>query len=164
MVDRIRATGDVLGIDVLSLLGVRAAAAGLHRRGLVSCGGATCLLPARDDWVALCRARPSDVDLLPAWLGPARGDGLRRAISDRPLAGHESVAIDLGAPRDVELLGALIGRADVVVESSRPRALAQLGIDALTTAAQVWVSITGHGRAQPMAVGFGDDAAVAGGL
>jgi crotonobetainyl-CoA:carnitine CoA-transferase CaiB-like acyl-CoA transferase len=59
--------------------------------------------------------------------------------------------------------------ADVVVEGSRPRALEQLGIDAreiVEHGPRVWLSITGHGRGEPERnwVGFGDDAAVAGGL
>jgi hypothetical protein len=63
----------------------------------------------------------------------------------------------------------LLRGADVVIEGSRPRALRQLGIDADELARagpQVWVSITAHGRAEPHArrVGFGDDAAAAGGL
>lgn len=66
----------------------------------------------------------------------------------------------------------LIRNADVVIEGSRPRALRQLGIDAediLSDAASrlsVWVSITGHGRTgnEGNRVGFGDDAAIAGGL
>lgn len=66
----------------------------------------------------------------------------------------------------------LVRNADVVIEGSRPRALNQLGIHAeelLCDAAarvSVWVSITGHGRvgANGNRVGYGDDAAVAGGL
>jgi crotonobetainyl-CoA:carnitine CoA-transferase CaiB-like acyl-CoA transferase len=56
-----------------------------------------------------------------------------------------------------------------VVESARPRALAQLGIDAerfvAARAGRVWLSITGYGRgdAAPGRVAFGDDAAVAAG-
>jgi crotonobetainyl-CoA:carnitine CoA-transferase CaiB-like acyl-CoA transferase len=47
--------------------------------------------------------------------------------------------------------------------------LEQLGIDAAAMVAhgpQVWLSITGHGRAEPARnwIGFGDDAAAAGGL
>jgi hypothetical protein len=55
----------------------------------------------------------------------------------------------------------------VVIEASRPRALAQLGLapDAASRrAGQVWLSITGYGRGVPDWVAFGDDAAVAGGL
>ena len=57
-----------------------------------------------------------------------------------------------------------------MIEASRPRALAQFGIDARDVVReggpQVWISITGHGRAGAAAnrVAFGDDAAVAGGL
>ena len=57
-----------------------------------------------------------------------------------------------------------------MIEASRPRALAQLGLDGpdlvRTGGPQVWVSITGYGRAGEAAnrVAFGDDAAAAGGL
>ena len=53
-----------------------------------------------------------------------------------------------------------------MIESSRPRALRALGIsaEAAADAGTVWVSITGHGRADGNRVAFGDDAAVAGGL
>ncbi|MFT4044823.1 MAG: CoA transferase [Gordonia sp. (in: high G+C Gram-positive bacteria)] len=63
----------------------------------------------------------------------------------------------------------LLETADVVIEASRPRALARLGLaaDQLSApAGQVWVRITAHGSDPESAdwVGFGDDAAVAGGL
>ena len=64
---------------------------------------------------------------------------------------------------------ALLASADIVIESARPRALAQLGIDAeafvAARAGRVWLSITGYGRgdAAPGRVAFGDDAAVAAG-
>lgn len=64
---------------------------------------------------------------------------------------------------DTAALRALIDDADVVIESSRPRALEQRGIFAAEMGKHVWVSITGHGRAANR-VSFGDDAAVAGGL
>ncbi|WP_256788436.1 CoA transferase [Frankia sp. AvcI1] len=89
-------------------------------------------------------------------------------------AGHESVALDFATPGGRALLRRLVERADVVIESSRPRALAQLGLDAGELVAarpgRTWVSITGYGRAYvdthpgPDPVAFGDDAAVAGGL
>jgi crotonobetainyl-CoA:carnitine CoA-transferase CaiB-like acyl-CoA transferase len=84
-------------------------------------------------------------------------------------ARKRSVVLDFGTARDAALLAALIGSADIVIESSRPRALAQLGIDAAafvaTRAGRVWLSITGYGRADapPGRVAFGDDAAVAAG-
>jgi hypothetical protein len=84
--------------------------------------------------------------------------------------GHESVVLDFGSAAGQGVLAELLDRADVVIEASRPRALAQLGIDAAGILARgraaVWVSITGHGRVGPAGarVAFGDDAAVAGGL
>ena len=64
----------------------------------------------------------------------------------------------------------LIAASDIVIESNRPRALLQLGIDAdeLVRAQPglVWLSITGHGAGGEAVnwVGFGDDCGVAGGL
>ena len=55
----------------------------------------------------------------------------------------------------------------MVIEASRPRALAQLGLAPEMIPhrdGQVWLSITGYGRAAPERAAFGDDAAVAGGL
>lgn len=75
--------------------------------------------------------------------------------------------MDLRQDEDVYRLRHLLTSADVVIEGSRPRALAQLGLGAEQLAAagpRVWASITGHGRAQGLRVGFGDDAAAAGGF
>jgi hypothetical protein len=80
------------------------------------------------------------------------------------------VALDLTSPEGVRALQGLLARADIVVESSRPRALAQLGIDpeslVRTRSGLTWVSLTGYGRATPGRdwVAFGDDASVAAGL
>jgi crotonobetainyl-CoA:carnitine CoA-transferase CaiB-like acyl-CoA transferase len=132
------------------------------------------------------------VDLSSLWAGPlcsqllgaagarviklesrTRPDGARygpSAFFDLMNADKQSVALDFQNLEDLRALRALIAAADIVVESARPRALRQLGIDALTSirqsAGQVWLSITGYGRAEPQAnwVAFGDDAAVAAGL
>jgi hypothetical protein len=132
------------------------------------------------------------VDLSSLWAGPLcaqllgacgarvvkvestrRPDGARRgppAFFDRMNAGKESVALDLSTPEGLDALRRLIGAADVVVESARPRALAQLGIDAEAEVGacpgRVWVSITGYGRTAPRGdwIAFGDDAAAAAGL
>jgi crotonobetainyl-CoA:carnitine CoA-transferase CaiB-like acyl-CoA transferase len=99
---------------------------------------------------------------------PDRPDGARagnREFYDWLHAGHRSVTVDFKAGRDT--LGSLLAAADVVIEASRPRALANLGLAPGTIPhkkGQVWVSITGYGRAEPDQVAFGDDAAVAGGL
>jgi crotonobetainyl-CoA:carnitine CoA-transferase CaiB-like acyl-CoA transferase len=99
---------------------------------------------------------------------PWRPDGARRgnAAFYRLLhAGHHSVALDPNAGRGRARLAALVRAADVVIESSRPRALARFGLDAAQAAASgtTWVSITGYGRASDR-VGFGDDVAAGAGL
>jgi hypothetical protein len=130
---------------------------------------------------------PVVVDLSSLWAGPlctrllrdtgarvikveskTRPDGARlgpAAFFDLMHAGKEFVSIDFTG----DALRDLLLSADVVVEGSRPRALEQLGIDAraiIEEGPRVWLSITGHGRTEPQRnwVGFGDDAAVAGGL
>jgi crotonobetainyl-CoA:carnitine CoA-transferase CaiB-like acyl-CoA transferase len=99
---------------------------------------------------------------------PSRPDGARagdRDFFDWLHAGHQSIAIDFRTERDT--LAALLRSADVVIEASRPRALANLGLSPDTIPhkkGRVWLSITGYGHAEPDRVAFGDDAAVAGGL
>jgi hypothetical protein len=84
--------------------------------------------------------------------------------------GKDCVAIDLNDETQRDRLVALIRRADIVLESSRPRALLHLGIDADQLVREVpglvWLSITGHGATGEAAnwVGVGNDCAVAGGL
>jgi hypothetical protein len=132
------------------------------------------------------------VDLSSLWAGPLcasllaaagatvlkvestrRPDGARRgpgAFFRLLNANKHRVQFDLARQSGQAALHRLLSRADVVVESSRPRALRQLGVDAHRQLAEsrtrVWVSITGYGRAGAAAhrVAFGDDAAVAGGL
>lgn len=128
----------------------------------------------------------SVVDLSSLWAGPlcgrllreagaqvtkvesaSRPDGARRgpaAFFELMNGGKQSVVLDLRTAAGREELAALVARADVVIEASRPRALEQLGIDAFAFPGRVWLSITAYGRQQPMRVGFGDDAAVGGGL
>jgi len=104
---------------------------------------------------------------------PSRPDGARngdprlfRSLHD----GHriERVAFDTDA--GVGRIHELVDGADVVVEASRPRALARLGLSPEAflrgRPGRSWVSITGYGRGGAGAdrVAFGDDAAVAGGL
>ena len=267
VVERIAGLGAPFGVDALALLGERAAIAGLRRRGPVSCGGASRLLPGPGGaWLAVSLARGDDVAAVPAWLGldgppppddvwptvaaavahsppdrvvaaaatlglpvsrvgeAAGGPGVvARRLADGPAVvgaprvvdlsslwagplcahllglrgaqvvkvesvarpdgarrgpagffallhgGQRAVALDLATAAGRAQLRALVAAADVAIEGSRPRALAQLGIDAESAAGpgpRVWVSITGHGRRGPGRdrVAFGDDAAAAGGL
>jgi hypothetical protein len=99
-----------------------------------------------------------------------RLDGARagnQAFYDWLHAGHESRVIPFRTDSGRSLLADLLSAADVVIEASRPRALAHLGLAPGTIPhkdGQVWISITGYGRDVPERVAFGDDAAVAGGL
>ncbi|WP_433526090.1 CoA transferase [Nocardia pseudovaccinii] len=129
------------------------------------------------------------VDLSSMWAGPLcahllgragarvikvestrRPDGARRGdprFFDWLHRGHEQIAVDFHTGAGQETLRELVSTADVVIEASRPRALAQLGLapgERVHRDGQVWLSLTGYGRAEPMRVAFGDDAAVAGGL
>ncbi|WP_068273019.1 CoA transferase [Aldersonia kunmingensis] len=133
------------------------------------------------------RDRPRIVDLTGLWAGPLcahllgltgaevvkvesvqRPDGARRgpaAFFDVLHAGHAMVALDFHDPGGIAALQGIIANADLVLESSRPRALAQFGIDAkeVVSAGTSWLSITARGR-ESNAVGFGDDVAAAAGL
>jgi hypothetical protein len=131
------------------------------------------------------RARPLVVDMTSLWAGPLcahllglrgarvvkvesrrRPDGARRGPAGffRLLHdGHEQIVLDLATETD--RLRQLIRDADLVIESSRPRALRHLGILAehAVAAGTSWLSVTARGR-QENAVGFGDDVAAGAGL
>ncbi|MCW0233211.1 MAG: CoA transferase, partial [Ferrovibrio sp.] len=136
--------------------------------------------------------RPRVVDLSSLWAGPLcthllqrcgadvikveslhRPDGARggaAAFFDLMHAGKRCAAFDFRSAAGRAQLLALLQSADIVVEASRPRALRQLGIDADALIAAnpqlTWISLTGHGRAEPQAqwIAYGDDAGVAAGL
>ena len=135
---------------------------------------------------------PLVVDLSSLWSGPLCGDLLRLAGAhvikvesrQRPDAmrdgdpaffnrlnhGKDSLVLDLPGSEGAAELNRLIGQADIVIEASRPRALAHMGIDAEAHIARspgkTWITITGHGASDDRAswIGFGDDCGVAGGL
>lgn len=99
---------------------------------------------------------------------PSRPDGARRgnrAFYDLLHSGHRSVVLDPDTPSGRRALAGLAAAADIVIEASRPRALARWGLDALEAveAGRTWVSITAYGRASDR-VGFGDDVAACAGL
>ncbi|MFC4942913.1 CoA transferase [Pseudonocardia sp. GCM10023141] len=99
---------------------------------------------------------------------PQRPDGARRGNPDfyRLLhAGHRSVVLDPDDPAGRRAMAALVEAADIVIEASRPRALAGFGLDAeaAARAGTTWISITAAGR-DSHRVGFGDDVAAAAGL
>lgn len=99
---------------------------------------------------------------------PSRPDGARlgnKDFYDLLHAGHESVVLDPNRPGERAALAALVDSADVVIEASRPRALARFGLDAHAAAARgcAWISITADGRSSNR-VGFGDDVSASAGL
>lgn len=138
------------------------------------------------------RAVPLVIDLSALWAGPlcgqvlgqcgarvikvestARPDGARfgpPTFYDLMNAGKESVAVDLGSSQGREYLKGLLLQADIVIESSRPRALEQMGISAIDILSLnptlSWLAISGYGRRGGMRdwIAYGDDAGVAAGL
>ena len=104
---------------------------------------------------------------------PSRPDLIRRddpATFDLINQGKASVLADLTDARQRDAVISLIRRADIVIESSRLRALAHLGIVAeqlvRETPGLVWLSVTGHGACGDAAhwAGVGNDCSVAAGL
>jgi hypothetical protein len=138
------------------------------------------------------RSAPRVLDLSALWAGPlaahllwlAGAEVIKVESRTRPDAmrdgdaeffallnqGKASVVLDFTTSEGRDALRSLIARSDVVIEAARPRALAQMGIDAdaivRTTPGLAWITITGHGAEGEAAnwVGFGDDCGVAGGL
>jgi hypothetical protein len=262
--------GHGVDVDPLAVVAARARLGGMRRRGPVSCGGSARLLPTADGWLAVSLARPSDWELVAAWLGLAspvpmgdwhrvesavaalggadllvRSEGLglpvarvgerpagdtggisvRRFREGRPPSsmsdlvvadlsalwagplvgallvrsgahvvkvesstrpdgaragtpahfgslddGKESLVVDLGSSTGRAALHRVVDGADVVLTASRPRAVAQLGLDPETAVGggrtRVWLSISGYGSrpGDRERVAFGDDAAAAAGL
>ena len=136
--------------------------------------------------------RPVVIDLSAIWAGPlighllwlagadvtkveslTRPDLIRR---DDPVTfalinqGKASVVIDFHDAAQKAVLIERLRGADVVIESSRVRALRQLGIDAGALVAEtpglIWLSVTGHGARGEAAewAGIGNDCGVAAGL
>lgn len=106
--------GRAVELDWLALLGERAALAGLARAGTTSCGGGTRLLSTADGWMAVALTRPSDLDLLPAWLGV-------EVVADDPWA---PVAARLAAQRSADVLAqaTLLGLPVSALGERTPRA------------------------------------------
>lgn len=132
-------------------------------------------------------ARPVVVDLTSMWAGPlaahllgragcrvvkvelnGRLDGARRGPApfyDLLHAGHGAVTFDLRERAGRSGLQRLLGAADLVLESARPRALRQLGIGARDSPGS-WLALRAYdaGGGWAERPGFGDDVAVAAGL
>ena len=131
--------------------------------------------------------QPKVVDLSSMWAGPLCSWFLMRSgaevikieSSKRPDRGRLNqtpffqrlnkgkviTAFDFSSELGRRQLQKHIREADIIIESSRPRALDNMGISAEeeVNRGAIWCSITGYGRnLNPNRVGFGDDAAAAG--
>lgn len=132
-------------------------------------------------------SRPRILDLTSLWAGPLctqllgrcgaivtkiesvhRPDGVRRGSPTFFHALHRdqtTITLDLASPSGRGKLHDLIVESDLVIESSRARAMEQLGFRAsdYVDAGITWMSITAHGRSSNR-IGFGDDVAMGEGL
>jgi CoA:oxalate CoA-transferase len=70
-------------------------------------------------------------------------------------AGKQSIALDLKADRDLEILDRLLTRADVLIENYRPGVMARLGYGWATLSARhprlIYASVSGFGQTGPEA-------------
>ncbi|HUP71917.1 MAG TPA: CoA transferase [Acidimicrobiales bacterium] len=134
--------------------------------------------------------QPLVVDLSSLWAGPLaselmaqagarvvkvegarRADGARRGTAqffDLLNVHKRCIVVDFDDEDDISVLRALIERASLVIEGSRPRVMDRIGIDPADVVARgtSWLSITAYGRdgVYRNRVGFGDDVAVSAGL
>jgi hypothetical protein len=138
------------------------------------------------------QTNPRVFDLSTLWAGPLCGQLLRLAGAEvtriesqhRPdpsaltnAAFHEHLnrgksvrTVDFRSTEQKRAFMDVLCDVDIVIESARPRALPQLGIDPHALLARfphlTWVSITAYGRRpfDGMRIGFGDDVGIAAGL
>jgi crotonobetainyl-CoA:carnitine CoA-transferase CaiB-like acyl-CoA transferase len=103
----------------------------------------------------------------------ARPDGARRGDPELHRVLHDGnafVALDFSDAAGRDELRRLVDEADIVISSARMRALQQLDLDPFDVVDQrpglTWVGISAYGLTEPWSnrIGYGDDAAVAGGL
>ena len=132
---------------------------------------------------------PFVVDLSSLWAGPlaanllhymgakvvkveslSRSDGARRGNTqfyDLLNVGKRCAAFDFNSSNGLDDIKKLITAADIVIESSRPRALKQLGIDADKMLQQkpgkLWLRFMAD-KTKENRIGFGDDIGVSAGL
>jgi len=95
---------DLLGtpVDATTTVAGRAALLGLQRRGRISAGGATRLMPTRDGWWALTLSRADDIAAIPALVEadtvPAPWPAVERWAAERSSDDAVERAVLLGLP------------------------------------------------------------------
>lgn len=99
------------------------------------------------------KVEPPTGDAARAWGPPfVEGQGTIYAFAN---AGKRSVALDLSRPEGMEVLRRLTARADVLVESLRPGALAEMGLAPEAARAEnpglIWTSVLAYGETGPLA-------------
>ncbi len=120
--------------------------------------------PLASSLLAMCGAKVVKVE------SPTRPDGMRlghKGFYALLNAGKDCVALNFRDANDLAKLKALLDRADIVIEASRPRALRQLGIIAEEFVSrkpgQIWARLTAYGQSANR-IGFGDDIGISAGL
>ena len=129
------AFGAQLDIDD-SVLGGRAHLANFRRGGVQSCNRSCRLLEARDGWIALSLPRPSDIEMLPAWLDIEVGADpwAAAAQSVRRFDRAELAAMAEGLPLAFAVLPEITGAVAPAVAaglSRRPSTPSQVMTDSL---------------------------------
>lgn len=173
-------------VDDARLLGLPVAGVGEVRAGRSGVVSSALGLPASPG------ARASVIDLSSLWAGPLCGSILAAmgadvvkiesrgrpdpvriatpALDARLNGAKRRVSLDFADPADIVALRQQIAACDVVITSARPRAFDQLGLTPAKLFAErpgpTWIAITAYGWSGDGAdrIGFGDDAAAAGGL
>ena len=110
-----RVSTDIAGllgveVDAAAMLAGRAAILGLTRRGRISAGGATRLLPTVDGWCAVALPRDDDVAALPALMEVGALTGDPWAVLSRWAATHSTDEV-VNRARLLDLAVAALGEA-----------------------------------------------------
>jgi CoA-transferase family III len=108
-----------VAVDAAALLTGRAALLALGRRGHVSAGGATRMLPALDGWCAITLSRPDDVAAVPALL-QADAVAADPWPALRDWVATQSVSAFAERARLLDLPAAVVGEAEGDPPRTRP--------------------------------------------
>lgn len=98
-------------VDPLEIITERARCSGLSRRGQISCGAGTRMLRTSDSWLAICLARPGDVELLAAWLEVDPAAVPRRHPLDETDWDRIATLVSERLSNELEKQGAVLGLA-----------------------------------------------------